>query len=414
MVYLPRVIDGELDRLTKGLAAVAVEGPKGVGKTESARRRAHEVLRMDRAADRDLLRAQESLTGLSVSGPLLIDEWQRHPASWDLVRRAVDDGAAPGSYLLTGSATPARAAIHSGAGRIVSLRMRPLAIAERALAEPTVGVTELLTGERPPVRGRSPVTLSQYLDEVVASGFPGIRSLPPALRSAQLDAYVDRIVQREFAEQGAPVRRPATLRAWLAAYAAATSTTASYAAILDAVTAGQSTKPAKTTTIAYRDVLSRLWLLEPVDGWLPTGRPLSRLVQAPKHHLADPALAAAILGLDSLALQRDGMLAGHFFESLVTMSVRTYAEAAGARVHHLRTMGGEHEIDLVVERRDRRVLAIEVKLAQVPDDDDVRHLRWLRSRLGDDVLDTVVVTTGPHAYRRDDGIAVVPAGLLGP
>ena len=110
---------------------------------------------------------------------------------------------------------------------------------------------------------------------------------------------------------------------------------------------------------------------------------------------------------------RDATLFGALFESQVAHDVLTYAQAAKARVSHFRTRDGDHEVDLIVERADRRVVAIEVKLARLVTDEHVRHLLWLRERLGDDLLDAVVVTTGPDAYRRRDGIAVVPAALLG-
>lgn len=138
------------------------------------------------------------------------------------------------------------------------------------------------------MRGESPMDLAGYTDEVLASGFPGIRTLQPQARRAQLDGYLERVVQREFAEQGLVVRRPATLRGWIQAYAAATSTTASYNAILDAATAGQSDKPAKDTTIVYRDVLTQLWLVDPVPGWLPGRGTFGRLGHGPKHQLAIP------------------------------------------------------------------------------------------------------------------------------
>ena len=111
---------------------------------------------------------------------------------------------------------------------------------------------------------------------------------------------------------------------------------------------------------------------------------------------------------------RDGSLLGALFESLVTLSVRTLAQASEAAVRHFRTRDGRHEADLILERADQRVVAMEVKLAPTADDNAIRHLSWLRDRLGEDLLDAVVVTTGRHAYRRDDGIAVVPASLLGP
>lgn len=422
MDYLPRIVDRELDELLPQLPAVALEGPKGVGKTATASRRAGRVLAVDDPAIRALLAADPARV-LDGNGAVLIDEWQRLPQLWDLVRRAVDAGAAAGSFLLTGSATPPAAPTHSGAGRIVPVRLRPLSLAERRLDAETVSLAALLAGGRPDVGGSAAMTLQDYIEEIVSSGLPGIRPLSGRARRAQLDGYLSRIVERDFAEQGAPVRRPQTLRGWLRAYAAATSTTTSYNSILDAATPGESEKPAKTTTIVYRDVLAQLWLLDPVPGWTPSTSPISRLAQAPKHHLADPALSARLLGLDADAFHPSSVgqssrfsasMLGPLFESLVTCSVKVYAQAAEATVAHLRTRNGDHEVDLIVERSDGSVLAIEVKLGATPEDADLRHLHWLDERLGDRLLDKVVVTTGAEAYRRADGVAVVPAALLGP
>lgn len=159
-------------------------------------------------------------------------------------------------------------------------------------------------------------------------------------------------------------------------------------------------------------------MLDPVPGWVPTHNEFARLQQGPKHQLADPALAARLLGVtgDSLLRPRDsasGALTGQLFEALVTLCVRVGAQAAEAEVFHLRTRNGDHEVDLVVQGDDRRILALEVKLSSSVDDPDVRHLRWLRERVGDRLTNVVVVATGRHAYRRRDGMAVVPLALLG-
>ena len=421
--YLRRVVDDELDELLPDLPAIALDGPKGVGKTATASRRASTVHRLDDLTQREILAAEPARV---VSGrrPVLIDEWQRLTHSWDVVRRAVDDGAAGGSFLLTGSAAPLEQPTHSGAGRIVTLRMRPLSLAERQIVEPTVSLADLLAGRRPAVSGSSPLRLADYAEEIVVSGFPGIRRMQGRARRAQLDGYLARIVERDFAEQGRDVRDPAGLRRWMAAYAAATGTTAPFEAIRTASTSADGHVPPRSTTLPYRRVLERLWILDPLNAWLPTRNHLTRLAAPPKHHLADPALAARLLGAEVPALldaevldppaPRDGPLLGRLFESLVTLGVRVHAQAAEATVGHLRTKGGEHEIDLIVERADHRVVAIEVKLAATVDDRDVRHLHWLARLLGDDLLDAVIVTTGREAYRRADGIAVVPAALLGP
>jgi uncharacterized protein len=421
--YIPRIVDGELDDLLQGLPAISIEGPRGVGKTETARRRARTVFALDEPAQQDLFAADPARLDRS-PGPVLIDEWQRYPVVWDLVRRSVDRDARPGRFLLTGSATPVEAPTHSGAGRIVRVRMRPLSLAERLREPGAVSLTDLLSGGKQTLDGTTEVSAVDYTQEIIGSGFPGIRELPDRARRAQLDGYLAGVVEHDFPEQGHLVRRPGTLRAWLTAYAAATATTASYNAILRAATPGHGEQPAKTTTTAYRDVLGQIWLLDPVPGWLPVRNQFTRLAQAPKHHLADPALAARLLGAtpESLlsgeetgpSIARDGTLLGRLFESLVALSVRAYAQAAEAEVYHLRTLNGAHEADFIVERDDHRVVALEAKLSASVSDQDVTHLHWLRQEIGGDLLDAAVIYTGSHAYRRADGIAVIPAALLGP
>ena len=419
--YQPRVVDAELDELTKQLAAVSIAGAKAVGKTRTAQRRALTTRRLDDANELAVARADPRRL-LEGARPVLIDEWQRLPETWDLVRRAVDEGARPGSYLLTGSAVPEQRGTHSGAARIVSVRMRPLSLLERGLATPSVKLSKLAEGGRPKIEGQCECDLNVYVEEILASGFPGLRGLKGRAVRAQLDGYVDRVVDRDFPELGHAVRNPETLKRWMTAYAAASSTTASFEKIRDAATSDQKEKPSKTATIPYRDILERIWFLDPVPAWLPTQSHLRRLAAPPKHQLVDPALAASLLGVDADALldgrdvgppiPRDGTLLGALFESLVVLSVRVYAQAIEATVKHLRTAAGEHEVDMIVERRDGRVIAIEVKLTRTPSDDDVRDLVWLQQRIGDRLLDAVVISSGEDAYRRSDGIAVVPAALL--
>ncbi len=414
MVYLRRTLDAELDDLMPALAAIAIDGPKGVGKTQTAALRAEAIWRLDDVGQRAAVSADFDLS-TAPSGTLLIDEWQHLPQVWDSVRRQVDAGASPGRFLLTGSAAPRdRQGTHSGAGRIVSLRMRPMALHERGLTAPHVSLAGLLRGEAK-VRGDSRFVLADYVAAIVDSGFPGIMAAPPRARRLMLDSYLQAIIDRDLPGEGFEVRRPETLRRWLAAYAAASSTTTSYSKILDATTGGDGTQPAKETTAGYRDQLTRLWLLDPVPGWLPAGTPLKRLQQAPKHQLADPALAARLLGLSAATLVGTGAsMLGPLFESLVALDVRVAAQAADARVSHLRLRGGDREIDLIVEGPGGEVLAVEVKLASAVEDSDVRHLLWLRDQLPGRVVDLVVVNTGPSAYRRPDGVAVVPLALLGP
>lgn len=419
--YRRRTVDDELDEVFPALTAISLDGPKGVGKTATASRRAATVVPLDEPARVDELSADPGFIERAAK-PLLIDEWQRLPQVWDLVRRSVDRDRSGGRFLLAGSAAPVVAPLHSGAGRIASLRMRPLSIAERSDEPSTVSLTGLLGGGYD-IGGTTDWALPRYVEEIVASGFPGIRDLAPRARRLALDGYLERVVERDMVEQGYRVRSPASLRAWLRAFATATASTASYTTILDAATIGDGDKPSKPTTIIYRDVLTQLWLLDPIEAWHPQGVNLGRPAKAPKHFLADPALAARLMDLDESELlsvsahamlgPQQGTALGQLFEALVALSVQTYAQAAEARVSHFRDLSGTHEVDLIVEARGR-ALAIEVKLAAAVDASDVRHLNWLKERMGDRLVDRVIVTTGARAYRRSDGVAVVPLALLGP
>jgi predicted AAA+ superfamily ATPase len=421
--YRRRVLDDELDDLIAGLPAIAVEGAKAVGKTATAVQRAQTVYPLD-DPDQQAIAGADLDRVLAARTPILIDEWQNVLPLWDRVRRAVDGGAPPGSFLLTGSASPQDTGTHSGGGRIVSVRMRPLSLAERWPGEATVSLAALLRGGRPPVSGDTPRRLEDYADEILHSGFPGFTDLGGRPLRAQLDSYLQRVVDRDFAELGHTPRNPDGLLRWMRAYAAATSGTASYEKIRRAAIGRDEPPVSRNAAAPYREVLQRLFQLDPVSAWAPTGSHLNRVTLPDKHHLVDPALAARLLRVgagDLLAgtgpeplTPKDGGLLGALFESLVTLSVRVYAQAAEATLGHFRSYAGEREVDLIVKGESGRVIAIEVKLAATPSERDGRHLRWLAGEIGDELIDMVIVTTGAGAYRRDDGIAVVPAALLGP
>lgn len=425
MSYVRRIIDTELDDLFVSLPALALDGPKAVGKTTTASRRVKSIVYLDSQAEREPVAADPNLI-LNWNRPLLIDEWQQVPEVWDVVRRAVDRDSSGEQFLLTGSATPREnSPQHSGAGRIGRIRMRPLTLSERALTTPTVSLKALLSGaiSDSQIEGRSELALDDYVEQIAASGFPAIRNLSGRTRRFQLDSYIRNAVEKDVPEQGLAVRRPEAMLAWLRAYASASSTTTSYTQILNAATPGDSEKPAASTTLAYREVLSSLWLLDAVPAWSPQGSPMARLGKAPKHHLADPALAVRLLGLSETALLSGqgkpinpaaGTILGALFESLVTLCVRVKAQAAEAETFHLRTRNGDHKVDLIVLGPDGRVIAIEVKLAATIEDRDTKHLHWLRDQLGARLIDAIIINTGPIAYRRPDGIAVVPLGLLAP
>ncbi len=249
--YVRRIVDDELDLLFAQLPAILLDGPKGVGKTATATQRCRTVRRMDAVADRAVVEADPSRIVADPS-PVLVDEWQRAPAVWDAIRRFVDDDGSGGRFLLTGS--PPAQGTHSGAGRITTVRMRPLCLTERRADETAVSFGGLLDAQRPPIDGMSSLTLADYTDEIVAGGWPGMRHLTGRPLTAQLDGYLDRIVEHDLPEAGYALRRPAAVRSWMRAYAAATATTASWETIRDAATTGVANKPARSTTTAFTEL----------------------------------------------------------------------------------------------------------------------------------------------------------------
>lgn len=415
--YLRRTVDGILDGLIPSRSALLIEGARGVGKTATAMQRATTVFELDDPVTLAALSADPKALQRA-EPPVLVDEWQRLPSIFDVVRRGVDSSDGPHGVLLTGSAL-SDAPAHSGAGRVIRLQMRPMSLEERGIVHPTVSLSALLDGSRPALEGSCELELADYVSAMAASGLPGVTRERPAARRELLSGYLRAVVDRDIPDAGRNLRRPDAVLRWLRAYGAASSSTASYTTILDAATPGEADKPVRAWVCDIRDLLERIFVLDPVPAWLPGRSPLAELGTKPKHQLCDPALVMSLLGIGEDELlrsdrdRRHGDLLGRLFESLVTLDLRVAASASAAQVRHLRQHRGGREVDLIVERGDGRIVAVEVKLSGAPQDGDLRHLRWLRSQIGDDLLDSVVVTAGRRAYRTEDGIGVIPAGMLG-
>jgi predicted AAA+ superfamily ATPase len=417
--YVPRIVDQDLDELLRDFPAVLLDGPKAVGKTMTAERRSRTVRRLDDPMVAAIVRADPGVVAHD-EPPVLLDEWQRICNLWDFVRRAADAGAPPASYLLTGSSPVP--GTHSLAARIATLRMRPLCLAERLETQSTVSMQSLITGNKSELSGRSELVLSDYVDEIFSSGLPGIRKLEGQSAAQQIDDYIESITDHDLRESGYRVRGPENVRLWLTAYAAATSTTASWERIRAVANRGVDQKLAKSTTIRYVDLLTRLRILDPLQAWSPSLDHLTRLTVAPKHYLVDPALAVRLLQVSKKNLLsgeklgepvvNDGAFLGQMFESLAALTVRTTAQSVGAKVSHLRTRDGVHEVDFIVEN-DEGIVAIEAKVGVSTSPSDFKQLHWLRDQLGDRFIDGFVINTGAEAFRDSaTGFGVVPLALL--
>ena len=426
--HYDRLIEPYLLNIMKTFPAIALDGLKGVGKTVSTKRIASTVFELDKPKDYDQIINIPDLI-VSEKHPVLIDEWQRIPQVWDYIRRAVDDGAKPGSFLLTGSISGTDTNIHSGAARIIRKRMYPLSLSERAVEKPTVSISNLFSTPKPfysDISGKTDFCSKDYLYEIAASGLPGFRHYNLESRKTAFESFFANILTHDFRQQGIRLRQPETMLRWLRAFAAAISTDAGYSEILDASTAGEGSKPAAKTTIAYREALENLWLLDELAPWLDGENYFAGLKLSPKHYLADPAIAAYLLNLDEKILAggngwpsgverfdaKYGSIIGRLFEALIHLSLNTYTSVNNAKLFYLKTYKGDREVDFIIQKNST-VIACEVKFAPTADASDGKHLKWFMEKTGADCIDAMIITTGSIAYRRNDGIAVVPAVLLG-
>ena len=329
----------------------------------------------------------------------------------------------------TGSISDADANIHSGAGRIIRRRMYPLSLTERGIEKPTVSISELFSAAEPfsaIISGKTSVGSKDYIYEISASGLPAFRNYDAECRKTAFESFFANILSHDFRQQGIRLRQPETLMRWLRAYAAAVSTDAGYSEVLDASTGGEGNKPAAKTTIAYREALQNLWILDELMPWIDGENFISGLKLSPKHYLADPAFAAYLLGLNEKILtggdewpsqaerfdEKYGSIIGRLFESLICLCLNAYAGVNDAKLFFAKTHRGDHEVDFVIQK-DSKVIACEVKFSPTADLSDGKHLRWFLEKVGGDCRDAMIITTGGVAYRRKDGIAVVPATLLG-
>jgi predicted AAA+ superfamily ATPase len=416
MAYLPRVVDAELDARLRAAGAVVIEGAKAVGKTETARRRASSSVLLD--IDENARRAAAVDPSLVLDGPAprLIDEWQVEPALWNHVRRAVDDRALPGQFVLTGSSVPADdVARHTGAGRFSFLRMRPMTLFESGHTNGAVSLGGLLTGE-PPRSDEPGLSVSDLADRVTAGGWPAQHGRPAGVAARAARDYLEQIREVDVPRVAGSRRDPARIERLLRSLARNVSTAVAFTVL--AADAGGGDGPLDRHTVAeYLSTLDRLMVIEDQPAWAPHLRSRANLRTSPKRHFVDPSLAVAALGAGPEQLLRDLSLLGLLFESLVIRDLRVLAQPLDGRVLHYRDNYGV-EADAVVQLADGRWAAFEIKLGAGLVDEGAESLRRFRAavdtrRSGEPAVLGVVSGTG-FGYMRPDGIAVIPIGALAP
>jgi len=348
--------------------------------------------------------------------PRLIDEWQIEPTIWNHVRRMIDDRSQPGQFILTGSAVPADDVTrHTGAGRLARLRMRPMSLFEAGRSDGRASLAELLEGGLDGATDPG-LTVTDIAHEVALGGWPGLRGRGTSEGLLAVRDYLNEVTRVDVGRVDGTHRDPGRISRLLASLARNVATHAA-ATTLAKDTGGTEGSLKDDTVREYLAALERLMIIEDQPAWAPHLRSKHRLRTSPKRHFVDPSLAVAALGATPDRLLADLNLLGFLFESLVVRDLRVYAQAADAHVSHYRDSSGL-EVDAIVEARDGRWMAFEVKLGQGQVDQAAATLRRFAERIdttacGAPALMGVIVASG-YCYRRADGTAVVPIGVLGP
>jgi len=406
--YIPRIVDEQVQRYLEVFGAVEVAGTKWCGKTWTACRHGESVSYVDQALALAQSDPQAMLAGKRSH---VIDEWQLAPLIWNAVRHAVDrQRGLRGAWLLTGSSTPFKKddeqvrALHSGAGRIGRIRMRPMTLAESGDSTAAISLAALFEGEfsHATVAGDA----ASLAAVVCRGGWPEALDLTPSQAQLTAREYLNLIFDENVprhGKDGEAARRIALSLARNLVQAATYNT---------------------TTLATYLDLLKSLYFVEEVPGWVPEKRSPKRLSVKPKRYLADPSLAVALLGMNEQALLDDWQTFGLVFENLCMRDLMVYAGAhpdiSAVPVRYYRDDSGL-EADAIVELADGRWAAFEFKLGAAKTDQGVASLRRLRekvtanekARTRPPAFMAVVTGTGEYAYQPEEGIYVIPLRALG-
>lgn len=414
----PRIAEAELRQLLTVMGAAVVEGPRGVGKTTLGTSVTASQVRLDSSPgllESGRLDASMLLPGAT---PRLLDEWQLIPALWNAVRHAVDDRRLPGQFVLTGSAAPADDVTrHSGAGRIGRVRLRPLSSVEAGWSSGMVALSTLLSGNAPPSSLGTSRGYRETLTHLCIGGWPAVRATDSHEDARRYyRRYLGEIARTDVPTvRGGSAATPQRLTRLIQTLARHTATRVATTTLATDV-GERGAAVARDTITTDLEALARVFVTEDIPAWSPalTGR--ARLRGASVRHFADPALAAAALGATPETLLRDPSLAGHLFESLVARDLRVYAQANDAVVYGYRD-NADLEVDFVVEGPTGEWVGVEVKLARADADHASRVLHRLSAKVGagsPPAALCVIHPGGGPAFRRKDGVTVIPLDMFGP
>ena len=419
--YRPRIVDEMLKDKLEAKGAVLIEGPKWCGKTTTALQVAASVLRMDEPSRRDAniqMSEIEPERLLEGDTPRLIDEWQIAPKLWDAARYEVDIRGEEGQFILTGSAVPVDSEdiTHSGTGRFTWLMMRPMSLYESGESSGEVSLKDLFNKPYK-ITGISEHNIDDLTFLICRGGWPHAIGMKEKAALSQAEDYYDAVVKSDINRADGVNKNPERVKRLMRSFARNQGAQIGYTTLRDDIQANDTGSLNEDTVASYVDALKKIFVIEDMPAWNPNLRSKTSIRSADTRYYIDPSIATAALGIGPNDLVNDLNTMGLLFETLCVRDLRVYAESIGGDVLHYRDKSGL-ECDTVIHLRNGRYGLAEIKLGgQKLIEEGVENLKALEKKIDTSKMPgpsfmMIVVGIGDFAYRREDGIYIVPIGCL--
>lgn len=419
--YKPRITDALIERKLKGKGAILIEGPKWCGKTTTAEQFAKSILYMSKPEDvqSNLMMAEiDPSKLLKGETPRLIDEWQIAPKLWDAVRFEVDHRDNMGHFILTGSAVPPKndEIFHTGTGRFAWIKMRPMSLFESLESTGEVSLRELFN-QPSQLNGENKLDIDDLAFLICRGGWPGAIDMDKDIALDQAFDYYTAIVNTDISRADNVKRDSERTKRLMRSYARNQGAQTAYTVIRDDIVANDSESLTEDTVYAYTNALRKIFVIEDMPAWNPNLRSKTAIRTSDTRYFIDPSIATASLGLGPEELIKDLNTMGLFFETMCVRDLRVYAESIDGQVYHYRDKSGL-ECDTVIHLRNGSFGLIKIKLGgDKLIEEGAETLKAFRDKIDTTKMKTpsflmVVTGTGRYAYRREDGVYVVPIGCL--
>ena len=420
-MYRKRLIETSIKTKLNYIGAIQIEGPKWCGKSTTASLFAQTSVKLQDPIvfNRYMIYASTSKEELlRGEHPILFDEWQKIPNIWDFVRLDIDEHPnQSGRFILTGSAKPLKDDLrHTGTGRIARLKMRTMSLFESNESNGNVSLKRLFDESAYYPNAESTLTIENQVELVCRGGWPGILDTPKHFSVQMIKDYFEGLITFDLSDIDGVKRNPTLARKILGSYARAISTLTDNQTMLSDIAIADKMIDQRTLA-SYLSALEKLFVIEEVEAWTPKLRSASKIRTKVKRQFVDPSIAVVALGATQKELVEDLETFGFFFESLVTRDLRIYAETFNGKLYHYRDNTGL-EVDTIIKLDDGRWAAVEIKLGSNKLDEAAANLLKLVRKVDTDQMlkpsFLMIVYGGQFAYKRPDGIVVVPLGCLGP